>query len=397
MTARHLAIAYLTLMGLAANCRAESHLPKFDDVQLHGFLTQGFVKTDHNRFFGPSDKGSFEFTEIGLNASYRPLPSLLLTGQALSRRAGSLYNGSPSVDFALARWQPVANEKYQFAVSIGRIKNPIGFYNTTRDVAHTRPSIFLPQSVYDDKIRNLLLSSDGVMAHLSGFASFGEIALDIGIGEPILDDTVETVVLGRNWPGHLEATRPIGLGQLRFTTLDERWRAALSYTDADIRFKRASTFGPGPGSSRVRYVVASLQLNEGDFTLTGEYLYKPLSEHGYGPQFDEESTGEAYYLQATYHLPRFPLSIHIRYEEAYQDKDDRDGQAAAIRTSLPASAFYSKSWTAGLRWDISSRFMLSADVSSTDGNFFLSLTDNPNPSMISRRWEMFSILASYRF
>ena len=44
-----------------------------DSFQVHGFLSQALVITDDNNFFGPSseDNGSFEFTEIGLNASSR--------------------------------------------------------------------------------------------------------------------------------------------------------------------------------------------------------------------------------------------------------------------------------------------------------------------------------------
>lgn len=46
-------------------------------------------------------------------------------------------------------------------VMLGRIKIPLGLYNETRDVAGTRPSIILPQSVYYENSRTFLINSDG--------------------------------------------------------------------------------------------------------------------------------------------------------------------------------------------------------------------------------------------
>lgn len=396
MTARHFATAFLALSSLTSTCQAESHLSGLDNLQVHGFLTQGFIKTDHNRFFGPSDKGSFEFTEIGLNGSYRPLPSLLLAGQVLSRRAGNMYDGSPTVDFGLARWEMVDNGKYQAAVSVGRFKNPIGLYNTTRDVAHTRPSVLVPQSIYFDRVRNLLMSSDGVMLHLNNYSESGEFSFDIGMGRPILDKNVEYVLLGRDWPGSLEPERLSGIGQLRFTTPDGRWRSALSYANTAIGFRPTTGPGPGPGHTSIGYLVASLEFNQGDWSVTGEYLYEPVNARGYGGPLDDKFTGEAYYLQVNRYIGT-SVRIHARYEEAYHDRHDRDGEMAALKTGLPASQFFARSWTAGVRWDLNSHLMLSADFSHTDGNFFLSKLDNPNPASLKRRWNMLSVLVSYRF
>ena len=35
-------------------------------LQIHGFLTQAYVKTTANKFFGDSKDGSFEFRELGI-------------------------------------------------------------------------------------------------------------------------------------------------------------------------------------------------------------------------------------------------------------------------------------------------------------------------------------------
>ncbi|HOP16792.1 MAG TPA: hypothetical protein PLX99_09285, partial [Gammaproteobacteria bacterium] len=140
---------------------------------MHGFATQGYIKTSANSFFGDSEDGSFEFTELGVNASMDATENIRLSGQLLSRSAGEMYSGTPSIDFALADYTVRSTENDNIGVMVGRIKNPLGLFNETRDVAFTRPGFLVPQVVYYDKVRNLILSADGVAARM---ASFGEAA-----------------------------------------------------------------------------------------------------------------------------------------------------------------------------------------------------------------------------
>ncbi|MGO3158890.1 MAG: hypothetical protein ACTIKU_14030 [Halomonas sp.] len=114
-----------------------------DTLQVHGFLSQALIITDDNNFFGPSseDEGSFEFTEIGLNASLRPHQDVLLAAQVLSRQAGGNNNDAkPRLDYGLIDYQMISDQQRTFGIQLGRFKNPFGFYNQTRDVAFTRPS-----------------------------------------------------------------------------------------------------------------------------------------------------------------------------------------------------------------------------------------------------------------
>ncbi len=366
------------------------------DWQFHGFLTQGFVKTDHNRFFGPSDKGSFEFTEIGVNASTRPLPELLLSAQLLSRKAGAMYNGTPAIDFAVARWDFMGQDSYRAGLSLGRLKNPIGLYNSTRDVAHTRPSIFLPQSIYFDKARNLEHSSDGIMLHLDRFGESQLLSLDMGLGQLLMDDNVEAAYLGQDWRGNLETDKISRIAQLRYATLDEQWRFALSYADGHMKFK------PGPGDplsagkTQFRFIVGSVQYNTASWTLSAEYAREPLKQQGYGPLIDSKGTAESYYLQLQHYL-NDSVTLHARYEEAFIDKDDHSGRKAAAAFGIPAYFRYTKSLTLGARWNITPSTMLSADYSFNRGTYLLSSQDNPNPANLRKNWNMFALLFSYRF
>lgn len=370
-----------------------------EDLQFHGYLSQGYVHTSDNRFFGDSDDGSFEFTELGLNASFRATPSLLVAGQLLSRRAGDMYDGSPSIDYALVDWTVVNSSSGVWGLKLGRVKNPFGLYNETRDVAFTRPSIFLPQQVYYDKVRNLLLSRDGV--HLNGrqYFDFGAIDLDLGVGRPEIDNNVEIAFLGQDFPGHVDTGPLVYIGRLGFEANDGRWRLALSGASIDLEYERAAIDAIDSGEVNLTYWVASVQYNAERWSLTAEYSEEPVEFDGFGSVLDAyDGTADGYYLQGSY-LVRDDMELVLRYGEGYRDDDDRDGaQTSALSGGLvPAYNFFQKDWMIGLRWDVAPNFMLRAEYQWNEGTWSLSPRENPDPGELVKDWRMFSVLGSYRF
>lgn len=124
-----------------------------EEVQMHGFLTQEYFLTSDNRLFGASDSdgGSLGLTEAGLNISWTLFADLRLAGQVLFRRAGAGHEHDLELDFGLLDYTVISVADYSLGVRLGRYKNPYGFYNATRDVLFTRPSILLPQSIYFER------------------------------------------------------------------------------------------------------------------------------------------------------------------------------------------------------------------------------------------------------
>ena len=371
------------------------------DLQLHGFATQGYVKTTDNRFFGDSDSsgGSFDFTELGVNASYKATSSVLLSGQILSRRAGDMYDGSPTVDYALVDWNLSNSDEKSIGILAGRIKNTLGFYNDTRDVAFTRPSIFLPQQIYFDRVRNMLLSADG--AHLYGrfYGDMGDLLLNIGLGKGSVDENVEIDFLGYDFGGRLESKDLAFIARAEYQTPDAAWRFGLSAAKATLGFDAKPQDPIGSGEFDVFYWVASAQYNAERWSLTAEYMEEPVDFKDFGPLVDNrDSTIQGYYLQGSY-LVRNDLELIARYAEGFTDKDDRNGtrQSAMTGGMVPPYAFYQKDWMIGLRWDVTPNFMLRAEYQWNDGTWTLSRRENPVPSDLVKDWDMFSLLASYRF
>lgn len=392
------AIALAVWIFATLPVRAETASPA-DDIQVHGFITQGYVDTSGNSFFGDSEDGSFEFTELGVNASYMLTPSVLLSGQLLSRRAGEMYDGSPTVDYALIDWNFENTEDHSYGVQVGRVKNTLGLYNDTRDVAFTRPSIFLPQQIYFDAVRNLFLSSDSVHLYGRWHTDLGQVSVNVGVGQGSVDKNVEISYLGADFGGHLEPRGASYLANAMFESAGGAWRFGLSAAKGNMRFDRDRTDPIGSGDLEFLFWVASAQYNAERWSLTAEYMEEPVDFDDFGVPLDlKDSTVQGYYLQGSY-LIRDDLEWVVRYSEGYSEKDDHSGRELSALSGglLPPHNFYQKDWMVGLRWDVTPSFMLRAEYQWTDGTWTLSGRENPDPQARDRDWEMFSLLGSYRF
>ncbi len=54
-------------------------------VDIHGFVAQGYLKSDHNNFLADTEDGSFQFNEMGINFSTSMGENLRLGMQLFSR------------------------------------------------------------------------------------------------------------------------------------------------------------------------------------------------------------------------------------------------------------------------------------------------------------------------
>ena len=180
--------AYIAL--LVAACLSSTYAgatSSSDNYQIHGFASQAFISTSDNNFFGEtSGNDNFGFSELGINGLIRPTPELHFAGQLLLRRAGESDDGKVRLDYGLVDYTIISNPMKRLGVRGGRLLNPLGFYNETRDVALTRPSILLPQSIYFDRARDLALSSDGAQVYGEYRSTNNEIFWQLGVADPRL-------------------------------------------------------------------------------------------------------------------------------------------------------------------------------------------------------------------
>lgn len=367
------------------------------EVRVHGFLTQGIVLTSDNNFLGDSEDGSLNFRELGLNLSWRPRSDVQLSAQLLARDAGRLDEGDAALDYAMLDWTPLSFESGRAGVRVGRVKNPFGLYNTTRDVAFTRPGAILPQSIYFEVSRNLELASDGIQFYAERYGEAGNLYVRAGVGYGQVDSkSTEAAFLGRDFPGHLDSNL---LRLLNVTFEGAGGRYVLGFTSAAGSMDYESRSGEFLQDGRVHFrpIVFSAQLNREKWSLTAEHFLEYLRYRGLGALSpDRNVVAQSYYLQGTYR-PAPKWETFLRYDVFYADRDDRDGRKSAALTGLPRFMGFAKDRTAGVRYDVTSQFMVRAEYHRIDGTAWLSSLENPDPMALERRWDMFVLLFSFRF
>jgi hypothetical protein len=372
------------------------------DWQTHGFLSQGYTLSWGNDFFGNSqDAGSLDFTELGINVLGHIHPDVLIAVQGLYRNTAGSDNQGLRLDFANVDYRFPLDGDVTFGLRAGRVKNPFGLYNETRDVVWTRPDVLVPQSVYLDTLalRQAMIASDGGL--LYGRYNAGEHAFsaEFVVSEP-LDDTGGAAAFLTGIPdvqGSLGG-RPMFLGRAGYEWKEGLFRLAFSVVDLDRDFASASASTPS-GNFKAFYPLASAQLNLEDWSITGEYGQINIERSGFTPGgLPQKNTSENFYVQIQ---NRFApgWSALLRYDVFFANIDDRSGRQGAQLTGLPRHRFYAKDVTAGLRWEFADNFLVAAEYHNVDGTAWLSTVDNPGLAAGGgdNHWDLFTVMMSYRF
>lgn len=395
-------------LGLGAALLALDPLPSAaidlgSNTQMHGFISQSVIHTSDNLVGGESDDGlAADMRELGLNLSWRPNPDWMLSAQALSRWAGQTDEGELRLDYGFLDRTLVTGE-HRFGVQIGKVKNPYGLYNMTRDVAQTRPGVVLPQSIYLDVMRNFALAAPGLSLYGGHDWTNTAISWQLSIMRPDVNDQDLTRFMIGTGKGHFEG-KPSWLGQIIWDWDGGRWRTGLTLGHIGMKYYPVPGAGYNPfdqrylsGQSTLDTAMLSLEKNTEHWTFTLEYSQVATSSKDYSPGnfllFEQDNTVEAYYVQAQWRF-RPGWQAYARYDALYLDKDDRDGTAFSTALPMPSHLRFARDVTLGMRHDIGN-WALFAEIHKVDGTAWLSPYDNPGG--MSRKWNMLLLEASYRF
>lgn len=395
---RFLRAALVATLAISSNALQASILPGEDKLQFNGFLSQGYFLSSENELYGNSSskRGSLELTEIGLNFSYRPLSNLTFAAQGIYRRAGQVSDKA-RIDYALLDWRFLDQPDYQAGIRFGRVKNPLGFYNETRDVSFTRPTIFLPLGIYHERSRNLFVSTDGVQLYSEIFTTFGDLSFQLNWGELDDDlDEIEAAVLLTDRPGVFDSD-PAPIGKVEYVTPSGNTRVAFSFADVHMDYSPGLGDFLAAGHTKFHMKLFSVQHSWEKLTLTGEYMESKNTFSDFGPFFPSRKvTSESYYLQAEYEIAR-DYQLIVRYDAYFNNKEDRDGEKASLASGFPSHNFYTKDQMIGLRWTPASNWMIDVEYHRLDGVSALSNADNPDRFMLKQHWDLLALQLSYRF
>ncbi|MBI3431598.1 MAG: hypothetical protein HY018_05230 [Hydrogenophilales bacterium] len=387
----------LLLSGLLAISPAWADELAGPRYHIQGFAAQGLIGSTNNNFFGNSRDGvSTEFTEAGLHGTWQPLDAMRLSGQVLYRRAGASDKDGVRVDYAQADWQFYQTTTTQLGLKFGKVKLPYGLYNETRDVPFTRPGILLPQSVYVDNSRDLLLAAPGAFLHGASVQKYGATDFLLGWVRPDFDSpSVDYSFLGTTRPGKLKGKGALG-ARLRWD-LPTDTTLMLTYANATGDYTPGNADVLRAGNIHFRNLLFSAQQRLDTLTLTAEYGEPRFDTANFGPFLpNSHRVIQAAYLQGEWRfLPAWELML--RHDIFYRDKHDKSGRQFAAATGLPAHSMFARDTTLGLRWDTTPNLMLRAEFHHVDGTGWLPGPDNPVFLSREQRWNMWLLQAAYRF
>jgi hypothetical protein len=139
----------------AAELSLSESLPQ---LQLHGFISQGFLLTTANDYLAHSSRGSFEFSEAGLNFTMPVSDRFTLGLQLFARKLGLIGDYKATFDWYYLDY----HFRDWLGIRAGRVKLPFGLYNDSSDIDSARTAVLLPQSIYPAQNRDFLLAQTGV-------------------------------------------------------------------------------------------------------------------------------------------------------------------------------------------------------------------------------------------
>lgn len=127
-------------------------------VQAHGFVSQGFVKSDGNNWLTMNTTaGSAGMTDLGLNVTSQLSDKLRVGAQVYDRNLGQLGQWHPSLDWALVDYR----FRNWLGVRAGKVKTTLGLYNDSQDLDFAHTFALLPQGIYPTDLRDVTIAHVG--------------------------------------------------------------------------------------------------------------------------------------------------------------------------------------------------------------------------------------------
>jgi hypothetical protein len=280
---RPLAVALSCLLMLVMPRRANAgDGPLSLPVDVHGFVSQGFFITTDNNYLARSERGTFEFNEVGLNFTKGITDELRVGMQLFARDLGPIGNYKPQFDWFYLDYR----FRDWLGLRAGRTKLPFGLYNEDSDIDSARVPILLPQSVYPTTQRDFLLAQTGF--ELYGYvplAAAGALDYRLYGGTIFVDNTtlaspgatvknvdVPYLAGGRAmWVTPLDGLRAGGSFQALRLNIDYTFDAATVAALKQGNYVPASFDGIFKYEVPVRLWVASVEYSAHDVLLAAEY------------------------------------------------------------------------------------------------------------------------------
>ena len=263
----------------------------------------------------------------------------------------------------------------------GKIKIPVGLYNETRDMDMLRTCILLPQGIYNDLLRDNLLTLSG--ASIYGNRDLGEYG---GISYPLVSGVLPSDAEGGT--GKYLNSSLSGMGVELDGDYNPRtsysgalwWETPLEGLKAGNSFFHSGNDLPvtvgGVISSTLEGLIISkvfsVEYSWNDLVLVSEYMERESQKKLLTNE--SSSTLQSYYFLASYAFNDW-FTLGSYYSVVYPDKDDKDGLNKTVNNMA-----WEKDIALTFRFDINEYWVIKVEGHKIDGTANVLVVDNPNNS-----------------
>ena len=386
------------MMGLISFLIATTLPVAAQDVDIHGFISQGFLQTDKNNYLAETQNGSFQFNEMGINFTTYVADDLKVGCQFFARDLGQVGNDEVTVNWAFAEY----TYRNWLGLRAGLIKMPFGFYNDTRDFDSLRTSILLPSSAYNEWFRDAINSMKGL--ELFGTIPMGALGLlkyqaQIGRSQLPLDSGTARFISEVNQSLNIKELTEINVGRgyigaLQWKTPVEGLKIGVTYLNTD-NYWEGITPVPIPGVGIVdlpliftvhtlEYWVYSAEYIWQNLTLTYEHYIAKRDADALvaGRTIDSDITAKSsFYVSAGYRFTDwFGAAYYWSRYVADPDKDTDDNELIDQCLSL--------------RFDLNMNWIAKVEAHYMDGEFGV---ESDNDGHVYKEWMLYAAKLSFSF
>ena len=433
----------IALLILSLSAIAQDNGTDFNGINMHGFISQGYLKSSDNNYQGNTEDGTFEFNEFGINFSTELTNELRVGIQFFARDLGNLDNDKIMVDWAYGDYR-----LYDWlGFRAGKMKMPVGMYNEVRDIDMLRTNILMPQGVYNESWRSTFNAIKGIGIYgsfsagaLGTFSYQGQTGVisitdDSGLNKYLEDqlnsnftsfNLSSTNVLNLNWETPLPNLK---LGGSLFTMSE----LSIAGNTIDNSFWRNNTVGAAAGLAGAVGMPAPTSYQEAQalFAMTGVNLdmvnipivqtIKNISAYWLSGEFtwnDLTLAGE--YTKMVSDLstvsPGFGAAIDPNLENLPGPEDNEQGgfygmAGYQVTDKLAVSVYYTeydidlttddtestKDTAFSVKYDVNAFWTIKAEFHQMDGTDFLYGVDQENGTNMEKDWNLFAAKLTYNF
>lgn len=374
----------------------------WENIRLNGFASQGYLSSSEHNFLADSADGTLQFNEVGLTVNTLLSDKLRVGAQLLSRDLGEVGNNEVRLDWGFGDYR--VND--YLGVHLGKVKLPLGLYNEGRDSDFLRAMAFLPQSIYNENQRDMLVAYQGLGIYGNlAFDAAGDLDYQLFYGTTNMpDDSLMLQTLANsfsNLSGNQEITNVnqtdaiVYGGSLVYNTPLDGLRLGASFFDSEMDFDVTGASQSGAASLDIDgHYILSLEYTQSLFGLMAEYMQMDTSQTFLGTTGNER-TPEAWYVMLHWYATD-QLTLSVLYDVLYADKDDKDGNNF-VAMGMPDYLGWRKDLGFGARYDLSDNWTLKAEYHKVKGGDSFATVLNDDLSQLDEDWDYVALKATFNF